>query len=375
MPAPRTSILFTGYAPVHFVCFQPLYERLLRSSEYDVFLSGGLRSEGEDGVRHDAHAMYEQFGVPAHRVLPVEEIQTRDFDVLFAANTKLIEPRSVGTRVQIFHGVSFRNKSVRDENMGCDHYFVIGPYQHRKFVEGGLLAPDDPRAVKVGFMKTDPLRAERHDRQELLRRVGLDGSRPILLYAPTGQRHNSLETMGEAVIRHLAVTGRYDILIKLHDHPKDTGVDWPTRLSPFEDEHTRVTRERDIVPLMLLADLLISDASSVTSEFALLDRPMVFLDVPLLLEKAAKSGALDTETWGRRAGVVVKSPEKIAATVERALADPTALSDVRRAMADDLFYNPGRATDVAMAWIESRAPRNGLAPLAGPAHERGRSDR
>lgn len=365
MPARKTSVLFTGYAPVHFICFQPLYERLVKSTGFDVFLSGGLRSVGEDGMmRHDARAMYEQFDLPAERILTVEEIQTRDFDVLFAANTKLIEPRSAGTRVQIFHGVSFRNKSVRDENMGCDHYFVIGPYQHRKFVEGGLLAPDDARAVKVGFMKTDPLRAERHDRRELLRRHGLDGSRPILLYAPTGQRRNSLETMGEAVIRHLAVTGRYDLLIKLHDHPKDTEMDWPARLAPFEDEHTRVTRERDIVPLMLLADLLISDASSVTSEFALLDRPMVFLDVPQLLEKATKSGALDTETWGRRAGAVVKSPEKVVATVEKALADPGAMSDVRRAMADDLFYNPGRATDAAMDWLMSRAPRGGLAPLA-----------
>jgi hypothetical protein len=364
MPARKTSVLFTGYAPVHFICFRPLYERLARSCEFDVFLSGGLRSAGEDGVRHDARAMYDQFGVPAHHVLSVEEIQTRDFDVLFAANTKLIEPRSAGTRVQIFHGVSFRNKSVRDENMGCDHYFVIGPYQHRKFVEGGLLAANDPRAVKVGFMKTDPRRAEHHDRRALLRRQGLDGSRPILLYAPTGQRHNSLEAMGEAVIRHLAVTGRYDILVKLHDHPKDTAIDWPTRLAPFEDAHTRVTRERDVVPLMLLSDLLISDASSVTSEFALLDRPMVFLDVPVLLQKATKSGALDTETWGRRAGVVVKSPEQIVATVERALADPSAMSDVRRAMADDLFYNPGRATDVAMDWLQSRVPRNGQALMA-----------
>src|SRR5262245_22763498 len=159
MPARKTSVLFTGYAPVHFVCFQPLYERLLWSCEYDVFLSGGLRSDGDDGLRHDARALYEQFGLPPERVLTVEEIETRDFDVLFAANTKLIEPRSAGTRVQIFHGVSFRNKSVRDENMGCDHYFVIGPYMQRKFVEGGLLAPDDARAVRVGFMKTDPLRA------------------------------------------------------------------------------------------------------------------------------------------------------------------------------------------------------------------------
>jgi CDP-glycerol:poly(glycerophosphate) glycerophosphotransferase len=352
----KTSVLFTGYAPVHFVCFRPLYERLMRSSAFDVFLSGGLRTEAEDRVLHDARALYEPFGIPAERVLTVEEIQTRDFDVLFGANTKLISPRSAGTRVQIFHGISFRNKSVRDENMGCDHYFLIGPYMHRKFVEGGLLAPDDPRALMIGFMKADPLRDRRLERLELLRRHGLDGKRPILLYAPTGQRHNSLETMGEEVLRRLAATGRYDILVKLHDHPKDRSVDWAARLAPLEDEHMRVVREPDVVPLMLLADLLISDASSVSSEYSLLDRPMVFLDVPRLLEKATKSGALDIETWGRRAGVVVKGPEEIEATVARALADPGALSHVRQAMAADLFYNPGHATDMAMEWLMSRAP-------------------
>ena len=36
------SVLFTGYAPVHFLCFEPLYRRLRESSDFEVFLSGGL---------------------------------------------------------------------------------------------------------------------------------------------------------------------------------------------------------------------------------------------------------------------------------------------------------------------------------------------
>lgn len=362
MSTQKTSVLFTGYAPVHFVCFRPLYERLARSEDFDVFVSGGLRSKTDDGeVQHDTAALYAPFGLPAEHVLTIEQIQVRDFDVLFAANTKLISPRSAGTRVQIFHGISFRNKAIRDANMGCDHYFMIGPYQHRKFVENGLMAEDDPRALKIGFMKLDPLGGPGFDRQELLRRHGLDGSRPVLVYAPTGQRSNSLETMGEGVIERLAATGRYDLFIKLHDHPKDSSVDWAARLAPLEDEHTRVARDPDIVPLMCLADLLISDASSVSSEFTLLDRPMVFLDVPRLLKRATKTGALDTDTWGRRAGLLVESPEEVVDIVAASLADPGAMSDVRRAMAADLFYNPGGATDAAMNWMRARTRSEDLA--------------
>jgi hypothetical protein len=42
--------------------------------------------------------------------------------------------------------------------------------------------------------------------------------------------------------------------------------------------------------------------------------------------------------------------------VARGLAHPAARSDVRRAMAKDLFYNPGRATDAAVNWILERFP-------------------
>ena len=68
----------------------------------------------------------------------------------------------------------------------------------------------------------------------------------------------------------------------------------------------RLVREPDVVRTMSIADLLISDASSVANEFALLDRPIVFLDVPELIELTLRKGArLDLETWGRKGGVVV----------------------------------------------------------------------
>ena len=60
---------------------------------------------------------------------------------------------------------------------------------------------------------------------------------------------------------------------------------------------TKDIEENDVTPLLFLADLLMTDASSVSSEYSLLDRPMVFLDVPKLLAKVAeKPGFVDQET-------------------------------------------------------------------------------
>ena len=182
----------------------------------------------------------------------------------------------------------------------------------------------------------------------------------------------SMETMGEAVVERLAATGRYDLLIKLHDHPKNKKIDWRQRLGCFEDAHCRVVSDLDVTPLLALANLLISDASSVSNEYALLDRPMVFLDVPKLLARARERAGsmLDLDTWGRKGGVIVDGPEQVVDAVDEGLERPETQSDVRRRTRDNLFYNPGCATDAAMSWLGENlltgAPSRAAAAVSAP---------
>lgn len=353
------DVLFTGHAPVHFACFRPLADRLRRLDGVRVFVSGGLKSTSEDdegAVRYDLPGLYRPFGVPEAEMLTVEEIRERDFPVVFAANTKFLRPRSAGECVQIFHGISFRNKAVRAENMGADRYFLIGPYMKRRFVEGGFMEDEDPRGLSIGFMKTDRLIDGTLRRDEVLGGIGVDGSRPVLLYAPTGQKDNSLETMGEEVLRRLSATGAYHVIVKPHDHAKDHSIDWTRRLRELALPGVTVVDESaDVIPLLFVADLLITDASSVSSEYSLLDRPIVFLDVPRLLRRAAKKeGAMDLATWGRRCGPLVERPDSVVAAVDQSLEEPDLHSEVRRSMAKDLFFNPGRATARAVGWFRER---------------------
>ena len=346
------SVLFTGYAPVHYLCFRPLHREFERLSEVEVYVSGGLRRATASGFDYDAAPLFDPFGLPPERVLTVDEAAGRRFDVLFSANKRFITPQdNAGASIQIFHGVSFRNMGVRPENLAYDFFFTVGPYMERRFVSSGLLRPNDPRMVQVGFPKTDRLVNGRLDRRALLPRHGLAGNRPILLYAPTGQRKNSLETFGPRVLRRLAELKRYDILVKLHDHPKNGVEAARARLQGIEGNRIRVVEDADIVPLMLMADLLITDASSVSSEFALLDRPMVFLDVPELIGDARASGAqVDLDTWGRRCGITARGPHEAVAAVEQSLREPGRFSAMRRAMAADIFHNPGVATEAAIEW-------------------------
>jgi CDP-glycerol glycerophosphotransferase (TagB/SpsB family) len=270
---------------------------------------------------------------------------------MFSANTRRIEPRSVGRQIQIFHGMSFRNRAIRPETDGADHYFLLGPYMKRGFEAAGIMAPGDQRAVEVGFPKTDRLLDGSLSRSQMLARHGITGDRPVVLYAPTGERRNSLETMGEELIAKLGAVDRYDILVKPHDHPHST-TDWWARLAPLESEHVRLVHERDVIHTLSIADLLVTDASSVANEYALLDRPIVFIDVPELIELTLKKGALlDLDTWGRKGGVVVPDVGEAIEAIEAGLTAPDGCSEIRQAMVDDLFFNPGHATSAAMQWL------------------------
>lgn len=354
-------ILFAGYAPVHFVCFKPLYDRLRRSRKVEVWLSGGRQAQSDGTPALTAAQLYAPFRVPKSRVLELSEIDQQSFDVVFCAHVSGYFPKEDRERIQLFHGVSFRNMAVRRDVLVYDHLFLVGPYMRRLFTEQRMLRESDSRLVNIGFPKLDRLVDGSLDKADLLRRTGFSGRRPVILYAPTGQADNSLEHTGEAVIERLRATGKYDVMIKLHDHPRNRGIDWPTRLRPLLDKHTRLVRGLDVVPYMAAADLLISDASSVSNEFSLLDRPMVFLDVPQLLAHMRRKGvALDLDTWGRKGGVTARWPDDAVKAVGWSLAHPRSGSRVRRDMARDLFFNPGGATDAALRWLEQRLQVTGL---------------
>lgn len=353
-PTPR-RILFAGYAPVHFICFQPLFERLRRQPGIEVILSGGRQAGAEGEAPLTAAALYEPFRLPAHHIVELDAIREQTFDLVFSAHVSGYFPKDEEERIQLFHGVSFRNMAVRRDVLVYDRLFLTGPYMRRLFTEKQLLRDRDPRLVNVGFPKLDRLVNGTLDRAAILQELGFAGDRPVILYAPTGQKDNSLEHTGEAVLERLKATGKYDILIKLHDHPRDRGVHWPTRLAPLLDAHTKLATGLDVVPYMFAADLLITDASSVSNEFALLDRPMVFLDVPQLLAAMQKKGvALDLDTWGRKGGETARWPDDAVEAVAWSLAHPQHAAEIRQAMAKDLFFNPGTATDAAMRWVTDR---------------------
>lgn len=270
-----------------------------------------------------------------------------------------------GRTIQTFHGVSVKNYAVAKDVLRFDRAFVIGPYHRAKFTRAGLLPEGDPRAIEVGMPKTDPLLVPMSsaERAAFCAGLDLDPSLPIVAYAPTrsGSHGSTIDAIGVELIDSLGSLP-VNVVVKLHDRSqprfrRGLRVDHVERIDRLE-AGSRIRRYsgHDVIPLLRVADVLVSDLSSVAGEFLLRDRPIVFVSAERHEKKIKKSGARkfgadDPEDldWFRRAGETAVDERSARDAVERALSDPGNRSHERRERARSLFYNPGAATAVAVA--------------------------
>jgi len=237
-----------------------------------------------------------------------------------------------------------------------------------RYAQAGLIDQDGPEAALIGYPKVDCLVDGTLDRRAIQQSLGLDPDVPTVLYAPTWSPHSSLNAFGSAVIEALPRLG-LNLIVKLHDRSYEPtergsgGADWRARLQELSsDSRVHVARNPNASPYLFVADALITDHSSIGFEFMLLDRPVVVIDCPGLIEKARVSA--DKVRLLRSSADVVAGADELVRAVTRALEHPSRLSERRRAVAGDLFYEPGGATSRAVRCIydvlQLRVPIQGL---------------
>jgi CDP-glycerol glycerophosphotransferase (TagB/SpsB family) len=100
---------------------------------------------------------------------------------------------------------------------------------------------------------------------------------------------------------------------------------------------------------MAVSDAMVSDHSSIAFEYTLLNRPIVIADRPSLIEHARINP--EKVHLLRRAASVAEDAQEVVRAVVRAIHRPEELSAERAHIAATLFYNPGTATERALAHV------------------------
>ena len=193
----------------------------------------------------------------------------------------------------LYHGIGSggggKSYAVRMcENYDIDVILATGP-QAAAFDELVIRNQVLPVSViQVGFPKTDALVNGCYDRAATLRALGLDPTLPTVMVCSHWTPPGLLPTFGSRLIEALVTVGNCNLIVG--GHPQiwqqecrtRLGSDWYSRLegAVARTGIGRAFPEPDARPFLFGADLLVSDHSSISLEYAVLGRPIVFFEHP-----------------------------------------------------------------------------------------------
>ncbi|HET6818444.1 MAG TPA: bifunctional glycosyltransferase family 2 protein/CDP-glycerol:glycerophosphate glycerophosphotransferase [Mycobacteriales bacterium] len=166
------------------------------------------------------------------------------------------------------------------------------------------------KSLPSGYPRNDPLlRYDAAAVKDLRAQLELPDDRQIVLYAPTFRDSDRVTRTRSGLRLNLArlselVGDRCYLLVRAHYLDRGSV---PTRYSSFARD---VSDYPDTTELLLLADGLITDYSSVMFDYALLRRPMLFYAYDLELYNQTRGSYFDLET--EAPGPVVKTEDGVA---------------------------------------------------------------
>jgi len=179
-----------------------------------------------------------------------------------------------GVKTQVFHGLAGEKKGHFRIRNYFDLYLTQGPYFTRWFSKAANKHKDFS-VVETGWPKLDIYGKELHkydsDKLSLLKKYS---AKKIILYAPTFSPSLTSAPHLLSQIEELALEKEYLIVIKFHDLMAKNLIDSYKKLS-MSFKNVLFIEERNIIKYLLIADLMISDTSSVVYEFLLLDKPVI----------------------------------------------------------------------------------------------------
>jgi CDP-glycerol glycerophosphotransferase (TagB/SpsB family) len=294
-------------------------------------------------------SVHDAVGEQAERLLTSDRRQVVAFgpDVLVMAGHAGLEyfrrhlPRAFAVNVR--HGMTGKGGISRLPERAAARTFdfvCVGNEESLPAYEEGGARPRE--YWRTGYPQIDPL-----FRRDPPPALPLGATRPTVLYAPTWNLGLTSATMlGARVVELIrAQAPQANIIIKPHPVIGDWRPRWMARWAGLAAREPGVLLVRDthadIVPYMLAANLLISDASSAIFEFLALDRPIVLLTNPRHRADPAYAPGSIVWRW-RDLGNEVHDVARLPGAVAEALLAPGQHAERRRHYARLLF---GALTD------------------------------
>ena len=254
------TILFCNL-PYAFSILEPLAKELLTQNEEMIWY---IPKELED--------IFPYKDMPY--TTKIKDLKHYKSDVVFVPGNDV--PHFIqGIKVQVFHGLAGEKKGhfrIRDY---FDLYLTQGPYFTQRFTKLSKKHKNF-RVKETGWSKLDPLFSSSgktvQKKEQLLKQYNV---KSIVLYSPT---FSPSLTSAQKLLKMITDISQNDdilVIIKFHDK---MDLDVIKHYQSIRSKNLIISKEKDILPLLQIADIMISDTSSVVYEFILLNKPVITLN-------------------------------------------------------------------------------------------------
>jgi len=325
---PRIKVLFKMFYLYHKAAYDPLIEVFENDDRFDVYLSLTHEMTRRFYIFevNRAKKYLKQFRKEGHQIAD----ESDEFDIVICPDT--VDENIFGKTMLCFvnHGTGIKNILYRKLREQLDtHYlfFVEGQYRVDALEQSGAL--NNSEIFKVGLPKLDPLFTEGYyNREKILKSLGLDPAKKTVLFAPTYKPTCVYDVKDEI----FEATTDYNLIIKLHHyawmgkfarHSQHYVIQ--QRLIKYDHATLIPKNDYNIIPLMSVADTLVSEASSTVFDFLATGKTGVIYDLPneeLTHEDGEPLLNIDNRKFLQDSFVHVNAPEQLADGIKRSL-NPT----------------------------------------------------
>lgn len=214
-----------------------------------------------------------------------------------------VDFRLPGFKVQIFHGIGVEKPVHYHIRHFFDVYLTSGPLVTEAYLKlqkkYKYFAVEETGWPKVDYIMSYPKNYELPEKPE---------DKKVILFAPT---HSSKMQSAEELLPYLSKTIKADEIwyVKFHELMNRELVKMCKEIP-----NLHMIQSYDITPYLHLADLLISDTSSVVYEFMLLNKPVITYNTIARDDK----------------GINIHQPEELRAALDRCLNTPAEFEQNRR---------------------------------------------
>jgi len=234
----------------------------------------------------DVFLQLEQRSVPVkkYKVLPFWQILFAEY--IFIDNIHVYLSGGKFRFIQLWHGTGFKNivdlrskwknsssKKKDQLQRHLSQYILVLATSHSEKIRREE-AFTSRKVVITGAPRNDIFYDNRLNRIEYKEKMGLHQFSKVILYAPTFREDAVFTPFSSSFWERLNEwASSSNSVFAIKKHPRESALNIPNTLSHIRDLTSQVT---DVQELLVVTDILVSDYSSIVTDFVLTRRPVIF---------------------------------------------------------------------------------------------------